>query len=202
MKVTIGKPARGKPARGIKKFFKEFGAFINKGNVMDLAVAVIIGGAFTAIVTSLTNDIIMPLITAIFALCGVKGGLAGMSIVLNDVPKYVEIDGVQSLNPEAVLWNYGTFIQSIIDFILIALVVFCLIKAINFALKKGEQAKEALMEHLEHQHKEEEQAVKEEEVKEEQAVVEAPVESIDSSKEVVELLREIKELLQRNSMEE
>ncbi len=192
-----------KPIKGIKKFFKEFGAFINKGNVMDLAVAVIIGGAFTAIVTSLTNDIIMPLITAIFALCGVKGGLAGMSVVLNGVPKYVSVDGVESLNPEAVLWNYGTFIQSIIDFILIALVVFCLIKAINFAIKKGEQAKEALMEHLEHQHEEEtKKEDAQEEVKEEVAAVEeVKEENPVVSNEVVELLKEIKELLQKNSIE-
>lgn len=190
-----------KPVKGIKKFFKEFGAFINKGNVMDLAVAVIIGGAFTAIVTSLTNDIIMPLITAVFALCGVKGGLAGMSVVLNGVPKYVEVDGVESLNPEAVLWNYGTFIQSIIDFVLIALVVFCLIKAINFAIKKGEQAKEALMEHLEHQHEEVKEEAQEE-VKEEVAPVEEVKEETPAvSNEVVELLKEIKELLQKNSIE-
>lgn len=185
-----------KPVKGIRKFFKEFGAFINKGNVMNLAVAVIIGGAFTAIVTSLTNDIIMPLITAVFALCGVKGGLAGMSVVLNGVPKYVTVDGVETLNPEAVLWNYGNFIQSIIDFILIALVVFSIIKAINFALKKGEQAKEALMEHLEHQHQEEaKEEPKEEPTPETVPEVEAPV----VSDEVVELLKEIKELLKKNN---
>lgn len=189
-----------KPIKGIKKFLKEFGAFINKGNVMNLAVAVIIGGAFTAIVTSLTNDIIMPLITAVFALCGVKGGLAGMSVVLNGVPKYVTVDGIETLNPEAVLWNYGNFIQSIIDFILIALVVFCLIKAITFAIKKGEQAKEALLEHLEHQHQDEAKEEAKEEPKEEPSPEPAPEATAPVvSDEVVELLKEIKELLKKNN---
>lgn len=189
-----------RPIKGIKKFLKEFGAFINKGNVMNLAVAVIIGGAFTAIVTSLTNDIIMPLITAVFALCGVKGGLAGMSVVLNGVPKYVTVDGIETLNPEAVLWNYGNFIQSIIDFILIALVVFCLIKAITFAIKKGEQAKEALLEHLEHQHQDEAKEEAKEEPKEEPSPEPAPEATAPVvSDEVVELLKEIKELLKKNN---
>lgn len=189
-----------KPIKGIEKFLKEFGAFINKGNVMNLAVAVIIGGAFTAIVTSLTNDIIMPLITAVFALCGVKGGLAGMSVVLNGVPKYVTVDGIETLNPEAVLWNYGNFIQSIIDFILIALVVFCLIKAITFAIKKGEQAKEALLEHLEHQHQDEAKEEAKEEPKEEPSPEPAPEATAPVvSDEVVELLKEIKELLKKNN---
>lgn len=66
----------------MKKFFAEFKKFIQRGNVIDLAVGVIIGGAFSKITSSMVNDIIMPLITAIFGLFGVKGGVAGMSIVL------------------------------------------------------------------------------------------------------------------------
>lgn len=119
----------------MKKFFEEFKKFVQRGNVIDLAVGVIIGGAFSKITSSLVNDIIMPLITAIFGLFGVKGGVAGMSLVLNGVPKYVldSSTGSQVLNPEAILWNYGNFIQSVLDFLLIAFVLFCIIKALNFA---------------------------------------------------------------------
>ena len=128
----------------MKKFFEEFKKFIQRGNVIDLAVGVIIGGAFSKITSSLVNDIIMPLITAIFGLFGVKGGVAGMSLVLNGVDKYVMDQSTNKLvlNPEAILWNYGNFIQTVLDFLLIALVLFCIIKAINAAkdgLKKGEQ---------------------------------------------------------------
>lgn len=126
----------------MKKFFSEFKTFVKRGSVIDLAVGVIIGGAFSKITSSLVNDIIMPLITAIFGLFGVKGGVAGMSIVLNGVPKYVvdSSTGAQVLNPEAILWNYGNFIQTVLDFLLIAFVLFCIIKALNFAndeLKKA-----------------------------------------------------------------
>lgn len=126
----------------MKKFFEEFKKFIQRGNVIDLAVGVIIGGAFSKITSSLVNDIIMPLITAIFGLFGVKGGVAGMSLVLNGVDKYVMDQGTNTmvLNPEAILWNYGNFIQAVLDFLLIALVLFCIIKAINAAndgLKKA-----------------------------------------------------------------
>lgn len=112
----------------MKKFFKDFGAFIKRGNVMDLAVAVVIGGAFTKIVNSLVADLIMPLVNALFAFAGAEGGVDGMSLVLNGVDRYL-VDG--TVNPEAILWNYGNFIQAIIDFLLIALVVFCLIRALK-----------------------------------------------------------------------
>ncbi len=122
----------------MKKFFGEFKKFIARGNVMDLAVAVIIGGAFGKITTSLVNDIIMPLISAVFGLFGLKGGVEGMSLVLNGVPKYVTdaATNTQVLNSEAILWNYGNFIQTILDFLIIAFIVFCLIKGLNAANKE------------------------------------------------------------------
>lgn len=127
----------------MKKFFAEFKKFIQRGNVIDLAVGVIIGGAFSKITSSMVNDIIMPLITAIFGLFGVKGGVAGMSIVLNNVPKYVldKSTNTEVLNPEAILWNYGNFIQAILDFLLIAFVLFVIIKAINLANDGLQKAK-------------------------------------------------------------
>ena len=119
----------------MKKFFAEFKKFISRGNVIDLAVGVIIGGAFSKITASLVSDLIMPLITFVFSLFGIKGGMNGMCLVLNDVPKYVtdSTTGALVINPEAITWNYGNFIQTVLDFLLIAFVLFLIIKAINFA---------------------------------------------------------------------
>ncbi len=98
---------------------KEFREFIMRGNVMDLAVAVIIGGAFTAIVNSLVNDIIMPIVGVIL------GGVdfTTMAITYQDATI-----------------TYGNFIQAIINFLLIALVLFLLIRSINRANRKKVEA--------------------------------------------------------------
>ena len=108
----------------MKKFMEEFKAFISRGNVMDMAVGIIIGGAFTAIVTSLVNDIINPVL-------GVFGGkdFSQLSIPLKG---------------DAAL-NYGNFIASIINFLIMALIVFLLMKVMNgFAekMKKNEEVVE------------------------------------------------------------
>ncbi|MCC6166881.1 MAG: large-conductance mechanosensitive channel protein MscL [Caldilineaceae bacterium] len=92
------------------KWLKEFGDFINRGNVMDLAVGIIIGAAFTAIVNSLVNDLIMPLIGIII------GGVDFTSLA-------VQV-GSATL-------TYGNFIQAIFNFVIIAFAVFLLIKAVN-----------------------------------------------------------------------
>ena len=118
-----------------KGFFQEFKEFLARGNVLDLAVAVIIGAAFGAIVTSLVNDIIMPLVG--LAMGGKS--LNNLCLVLNNVPQYIEVDGVPTLNPDAILWNYGNFIQSIINFLIIALVVFCFIKVVMKIKSAGEE---------------------------------------------------------------
>ena len=94
----------------MKRFFNEFKEFINRGNVMDLTVAVIIGGAFTAIVTSLTNDIVNPLITAITG--GGASSLSGLVI------------------PGTAI-DFGKFLSAVINFLIVAFVVFLLVKAIN-----------------------------------------------------------------------
>ena len=99
------------------KFWKEFKEFISKGNILDLAVAVVIGAAFGKIVTSLVNDIIMPLIT--WGL-GAKS-LADLSIVLQSDPETGEA---------TLVWAYGNFLQSIIDFLIIALAIFIVLKLI------------------------------------------------------------------------
>lgn len=103
----------------MKKFISEFKEFISRGNVLDMAVGVVIGGAFTAIVTSLVNDIITPLIGVII------GGMdfSGLSIKVGDATI-----------------GYGSFIQAIINFLLISFVIFCVIRSFNkLAKKKSEE---------------------------------------------------------------
>ncbi len=110
------------------KFISEFKTFITRGNVMDMAVGVIIGGAFTAIVTSLVNDLLMPVIGALF------GGInfSNLKIVLTPASEGVE---------EAAI-RYGAFIQAIVNFLLVALCIFMIVKTINNMHKKEEPAPE------------------------------------------------------------
>ena len=122
----------------MKKFFKEFKDFAMKGNVIDLAIAVIIGGAFGKIVTSLVNDVFMPLIGLI------TGGtnVSGMFAVLGKVPEGTVITSLdQAAELGVATLNYGLFIQAIIDFILVALCLFLVVKAINKSkdMKKKEE---------------------------------------------------------------
>ena len=100
----------------MKKFFAEFKKFISRGNVMDMAVGIIVGGAFTAIVKSLVDDIISPLL-------GLLGGANFDALAVN-------LAGDVTL-------NYGKFITAIINFLLIALVLFIIIKVINTAAEKA-----------------------------------------------------------------
>lgn len=110
------------------KMFNEFKKFIARGNVIDMAVGIIIGSAFTKIVTSLVNDIITPVIGIITGKVNVKE------------LKYV-ITAATADKPESALL-YGNFIQTVIDFLIIAFVVFIMVKAINTfheKLKKKEE---------------------------------------------------------------
>lgn len=181
----------------MKKFFQDFKKFISRGNIVDMAVGVIVGGAFSKIVTSLVNDIIMPLIALA---CGGKS-MTDLSIVLNGVERYLE-DG--TLNPQAILWNYGNFIQAIIDFLIIALCIFIMIKIVMGIHNKMEQAKEEVKKLA---HKNDEEAAAQEEVVEEAPAVEeaAPVAQevvaeepkADSNAEIIALLKDIKEALNK-----
>jgi len=103
-------------------FFSEFKEFASKGNVMDLAVGIIIGAAFGKIVTSFVNDILMPPIGIVI------GGVDFKELKLVLKGAVMENGKVVS---EAVTVNYGNFIQSVIDFLIIAFAIFLLIKAIN-----------------------------------------------------------------------
>ncbi len=120
----------------MKKTWSEFKAFIAKGNVMDMAIGVIIGGAFGKIVTSLVNDILMPLL-----------GLATGGVDFNDKalvlsPEVLDAEG--NVIKAAATLKYGSFIQNILDFLIIALCIFFITKALNKMsekLKKPEEPK-------------------------------------------------------------
>lgn len=106
----------------MKAFLEEFKKFISRGNVIDMAVGIIIGGAFTTIVTSLCNDIISPIL-------GIFGGMDFSNLSV-------------TLGGEATL-KYGNFITAVINFIIMAFVIFCMVKAIN-----------AIRDHIPHQEEE------------------------------------------------
>lgn len=118
-------------------FLKDFKAFIMRGNVMDMAVGVIIGGAFSKIVSSLVNDVIMPLL-------GLLVGEVSFAD-LKWVMKAATVDADGTVLTEAVTLNYGQFLQNIFDFLLIALCIFAAIRIVSNVtkrLKKQEEPKE------------------------------------------------------------
>ena len=114
----------------MKKFMHEFKEFAMRGNVLDMAVGVILGGAFGKITTSLVNDVFMPLIGTLIG--GVD--LGKLNIVLKDAV----MNGEEVIAP-AVTLGIGTFLTTVIDFILVAFVIFLMIKTINRFHKKKEE---------------------------------------------------------------
>lgn len=121
----------------MKKFFKEFGDFIKRGNILDLAIGIIIGGAFQKIVASLVKDIIMPLI----------GIIGGVNIAeAKWVMKEAVLDGAQNIIKPEIALTYGIFIQTVIDFVIIALAIFVGMKAMSAVGKKMAEARAALVE--------------------------------------------------------
>ena len=105
----------------MKKFLQEFKEFALKGNVMDMAIGVIIGGAFAAIITAFTDDFINPLIAAI-------GG--------------AEVKGQTEIGNTGSYIQWGSFITSVINFLIVALVLFCLLKAMNKLMSIGKKKEE------------------------------------------------------------
>ena len=103
----------------MKAFIREFKTFLNRGNVLDLAVGVIIGGAFKSITDSLTNDILMPLL-----------GLLVNRVSFSDL----------TLTLGSATIAYGSFIEAVLNFIIMALAVFCIVKAFNRRHRKKEEA--------------------------------------------------------------
>lgn len=202
-----------KKKRKKSTFFSDFKAFITKGNVMDMAVGVVIGSAFSAIVNSLVKDIIMPLLNL-----ATGNGVEGLSVVLNGVNKYLE-DG--SINPEAILWNYGNFLQSIINFLIIALCIFTTLRIIMNIRKASEKiaekakhtfdskpedapaeaAQEVVAASAEEEQKQQEQATQDAQPQEEvaaeaaQEVAKETVEDLQVKESQEDILRQIRDLL-------
>ena len=161
----------------MKKFFNDFKAFITRGNVLDMAVGLIVGSAFTAIVTALNKSVLTPFIGALF---GTKD-LKSLYVPLWNAEPVI-VDGVQQLdsygNPlyTSAIY-YGEFIQAAIDFIMIAFVLFVIIRSFKAIQKASERAAEALK--------------KKEEIQE-PVVEEVPAEPKPTTEE---LLTEIRDLL-------
>ena len=116
----------------MKKFFEEFKAFIMRGNVLDMAIGVIIATAFGKITTSLVNDVFMPFLSWIF-------GARDMT-ALNVVVREAVMDG-DTVVKEAITLGFGNFVGAIIDFVLVALVVFAIVKSFNKAHELAEAKK-------------------------------------------------------------
>ena len=115
---------------------KEFQEFIAKGNVMDLAVGVIIGGAFGLIVRSLTDDIIMPIIGAIF------GGFDFSNYFL-PLSSGVSADTLTAAREQGAVFAYGNFITVVINFLILAWIIFLMVKGVNNLRRRVEREKEA-----------------------------------------------------------
>lgn len=169
----------------MKKFFNEFKTFISRGNVLDMAVGVIIGSAFTAVINSLVNGILKPLINAIPG----ADRTSALQIVLVKATE----------NTEAVVLDFGAVISAVITFLITAFVLFIIVKTINSIREGGKRLAEKQKKKIEKQLKkgkitEEEAAAAKAEVAPVAPAPAAPVETTD------DLLREIRDLLKaRNS---
>lgn len=118
-----------------KGFMAEFKKFIMRGNVIDLAVGVIVGGAFQTIVKSLVDDLVMPVISL-----ATKGLDFSKLFVALDGQEYATLEAAQEAG--AAVLTYGNFISAVINFLIMAFVVFCLIKAINAVADKAKKKEE------------------------------------------------------------
>jgi len=127
----------------MKKFFKEFGTFISKGNALDLAVGIIIGTAFNKIISSLVKDIFMPIIGLI---C--RADVSHWIWAMRGTATWDVTAGAYVLSENAVVLYYGSFIQSVLDFLIVALAVFIAVKIVNGFRTKMEAAKTLLAEKL------------------------------------------------------
>ncbi len=112
----------------MKKFFDEFKTFISKGNVMDMAIGVIVGGAFGAITSSLVGDVVTPLLAVLFK----SPNPDALNITLRAAD--------EAAGTEAIVLGLGTFIGAVINFLVIAFVLFSVIKAMNKAKELAEKA--------------------------------------------------------------
>lgn len=178
----------------MKNFFNEFKKFITRGNVVDLAVAVIVGGAFGKIVTSLVNDVVMPLIS--LAVGGAN--VSDWKWVIK--PAVYDASGVLVTAENSL--NYGNFIQTIIDFLIIAFFIFVAIKIVSLSQKKLKELEEDVTKKIKKiKHKKGEEVVEEMQI--EIVKKEAPETTEKILKDIRDLLSaEKKESQQKEGQEE
>ncbi|MBE5742691.1 MAG: large conductance mechanosensitive channel protein MscL [Clostridiales bacterium] len=125
----------------MKKFFEEFKKFITRGNIVDMAVGVTVGSAFTAIVNGLTNNILKPLINWILALIM---GANSLTEVFTPLKMYEDPDtGVVDLS-QSIYIDWGAFINAVINFVIIAFVLFVIVKTFNSIKEKQDKLEEAV----------------------------------------------------------
>ncbi len=166
----------------MKKFFKEFKAFITRGNVLDMAVGIIVGGAFTAIITSLVNNILTPLINWIPG----ADDTGALQVVLREAV----LDGEGKVLTQALVIDFGAVISAIISFLITAFVLFLIIKTVNAVRERSEKAVE--------EYKKKKRAEEEVETAGTQPAEAVPAEPVAPAAPVVtaeQLLTEIRDLL-------
>lgn len=190
------KKQKVKKERKKSTFWADFKAFISRGNIVDLAVAVVVGAAFTAIVNSLVNDIIKPCIALL-----VNGNLSDLAVVLR--PEVLGEDGVTVVT-QAITLNYGNLIMAILTFLIDAFVIFTAIRIVRNARKKLQEGAALLRDKLDGD-EEVETKVEETVVVEETpapAPEPAPTPAPAQDDQTVELLKEIRDLLKSEKAEE
>lgn len=160
----------------MKKFFKEFKEFITRGNVLDMAVGIIVGSAFTAIITALVANILTPLINWIPG----ADNTGALQVVL----RKAVLDEAGNVLTEALVIDFGAVISAVITFLITAFVLFIILKTINSIRKKGEKLREQL------------KKKEEEEIKDVAAESPAPVTQKETTDDI---LREIRDLLKANA---
>lgn len=178
----------------LKSLFEEFKAFVNKGSVLNLAVGMIIGSSFTAIVTALVNNLLKPLINLI------PVNETGLQSVLRPAV----MDAAGNVLTEALIIDWGSIISAIITFFLTALILFAIVKAVNSAKDIGKRELGKIEKMIDEKREDEDAPAPVEEVAEVAEVVQA-VEATPSAvndDEVKELLREIRDLLKANDQKE
>ena len=163
---------------GIRSFLTDFQAFISKGNVMDLAVAVIIGAAFSNIVNSLVKDIVNPILGVLVG----RPDFTNLFVVLKPVEGYTGPETYEALvKAGATVFGYGAFLTAVVQFLLLAFVIFWLIKVVTTIRKRIEAEASRLLK-----------------AEEEKAAAAKAAQPAPTSEDVV-LLREIRDLLKANA---
>jgi len=161
----------------MRKFFKEFKTFITRGNVFDLAVGMIIATAFNKIVSSLVNDIIMPLVT---------WATGAASLKELSLPFRYKVNPVTGIEEVSLSWAYGNFLQTVIDFLIIALSVFLMVKVVNTSRKKLDELNKFARNQTNKELREEKKLVKAQALEQNRPFKEVWAEHVDEKKKAEE----------------